>query len=130
VSDQAVYRRLATAGTAPLEQLFAVTSTVLQERLAPYVDTEPAPFASDVVVLDETTLDVVARTLPVLRDVPVGDRQLLPGKLAGVFDVRRQLWRSIVHLPDPVQNERVAARDLVATLAPHSLILADLGYFG
>lgn len=130
VSDQAVYRRLATAGTAPLERLLVATTTVLQERLAPYVDDELAPFASDVVVLDETTLDRVARTLPALRDVPVGDRRLLPGKLAGVFDLRRQLWRSVVHLPDPGQNERVAARELVATLAPHSLVLADLGYFG
>jgi hypothetical protein len=130
VSDQAVYRRLATGGTAPLEHLFAATSTLLRERLAPYVDDKLAPFASDVVVLDETTLDAVARRLPVLRAVPAGDDRLVPGKLAGVYDVRRQLWRHVVHLPDPHQNERVAARELVARLAPHSLILADLGYFG
>lgn len=130
ISDQAVYRRLATAGTAPLKQLFAATTTVLQARLAPYVDDALAPFASDVVVLDETTLARVARTLPVLRDVPDGDDRLLPGKLAGVYDLRRQLWRTVVHLPDPHQNEKVAARELAATLAPQSLILADLGYFG
>ncbi|HVX30901.1 MAG TPA: IS4 family transposase [Nitrolancea sp.] len=130
VSDQAVYRRLATAGTAPLEQLFAATSTVLQARLAPYVAEDLAPFARDVVVLDETTLDRVARTLPVLREVPAGDDRMMPGKLAGVYDVRRQLWRHVTYLPDPHQNEKVAARDLAATLAPHSLILADLGYFG
>jgi hypothetical protein len=130
VSDQAVYTRLAAGGTAPLEQLFAQVCSVLTERLAPYAATELAPFASEVVVLDETTLDPVARTLPVLRDAPAGDRQLLPGKLAGVFDVRRQLWRHLQHIPNPEQNEKVAARALVASLPSQSLILADLGYFG
>jgi hypothetical protein len=98
--------------------------------VAPWQEADLAPFASDVVVLDETTLDPVARSLPLLRDVPAGDDRLLPGKLAGVFDVRRQLWRTVEYLPDPRQNEKVAARDLAATLAPGALVLADLGYFG
>jgi hypothetical protein len=129
VSDQAVYNRLARAGTAPLEQLFAQLSDLLRERLAPYAARDLAPFATEVVVLDETTLDPVARTLPALRGVPARDHGLLPGKLAGVFDVRRQLWRHLQHLPHPDQNEKVAARELLATVPPGSLILADLGYF-
>src|SRR3954463_15829474 len=36
VSDQTVYNRLAQAGTAPLEQLFAHITAVLAARLAPY----------------------------------------------------------------------------------------------
>jgi hypothetical protein len=113
-----------------MADLFAQVCQALTPRLAPYAATDLLPFAREVVVLDETTLDPVARTLPVLRDVPLGDRQLLPGKLAGVFDVRRQLWRQLQHIPNPEQNEKVAARELVATLPPQSLILADLGYFG
>ena len=89
MSDQAVYKRLAQAGTAPLETLFTQITTVLTERLAAFAVTDLAPFARSVVVLDETTLDPMARTLAELRAVPDGDRQLLPGKLAGVFDVRR-----------------------------------------
>lgn len=61
VSDQAVYTRLALAGTAPLEQLFAQLTAVLADRLAPFAATKLAPFAAEVVALDETTLDPVAR---------------------------------------------------------------------
>lgn len=130
VSDQAVYKRLAQQGTAPLEALFGQITLVLAQRLAPYVATDLAPFAQEVVVLDETTLDPLARTLPALRTVPDGARALLPGKLAGVFDLRRQLWQTIRFVPDPQQNEKVLARDLLATVPPGSLVLADLGYFG
>lgn len=130
VSDQAVYKRLAQAGTAPLARLFAQLTAVLADRLAPYAATDLAPFAAEVVALDETTLDPVARKLPALREVPPGDHQLLPGKLAGLFDLRRQQWRQFQQSPDPEQNEKVLARELVATLPPGSLLLADLGYFG
>jgi hypothetical protein len=67
--------------------------------------------------------------LPVLREVSPGDAVLLPGKLAGVFDVRRQLWRHIASLPDAHQNEKLACRDLLTTLPRQSLLLFDLGYF-
>ncbi len=130
VSDQAVYRRLEQAGAAPLEHLFHQFSTVLAARLAPYAQTDLAPFATEVIALDETTLDAVARSLPALRDVRAGAPVLLPGKLAGAFDLRRQQWWHLQHQPNPHQNEKVAARDLLATLPRGSLILADLGYFG
>jgi hypothetical protein len=130
VTDEAVYKRLAVDGPSPLADLFAQFTPLLAARVEPLQDGTLAPFATDVVVLDETTLEPVARTVPSLRGLPAGDDRLLPGKLAGVFDVRRQLWRTIVPIDAPHQNEKVAARDLVADLAPGTLILADLGYFG
>lgn len=129
VSDEAVYKRLAQASPSPLGTLFADLTTFLQSRL-PAADRDLAPFATDVVVIDETTLDQVARTLPTLRDVPAGDRRLFPGKIAAVFDVRRQLFRTIQLIANPVQNEKVAAREVLATVPPGALVLADLGYFG
>ena len=48
----------------------------------------------------------------------------------GCFDLRRQQWARVEHQPAPQQNEKVAARELVADLPAGSLILADLGYFG
>ena len=129
VSDEAVYRRLARAPEpSPMAALFAQMTTLLAARAAP--DQPLAPFAAAVVALDETTLDQVARTLPALRGLPPGDDRLLPGKLAALFDVRRQLFRAVVHLPNPHQNEKAAARGLAATLEPGTLLLADLGYFG
>jgi hypothetical protein len=130
VSDQAVYKRLAEGGTADLENLFEQTNGVLRQRLAPYAQHNLAPFASEVVALDASTLDPVARTLPTLREVPKGDRQLLPGKLAGVFDIRYQQWRHVQHIVYPDQNDKVVARSLLAHVQPGALILADLGYFG
>jgi len=130
VGDEAVYKRLAAGGTQVLEELFRQIRDLLQLRLAPYVDTSLAPFATEVVALDETTLDPVARMLPALRSAPRSDSALLPGKLAGLFDVRRQQWRHVEHIPNPQQNVKVAARAMVSHLPPGSLILADLGYFG
>ena len=132
ISDQAVYKRLAQGGTRVLEHLFAQVSALMAARLAPLqpqFDPGFAPFAADIVALDETTLDPVARCLPTRGSEPPAERRL-PGKVAGLFDIRRQCWRTLHCIADASQNERVAARDLVATLARGTLIVADLGYFG
>jgi len=131
VSDQAVYTRLGRLGSEPLATLFARVTALLLERLAAAVSGPARPLApgiEEVVAIDETTLDQVARSLPELRPVPAGDRRLLPGKVAGVYDVRRRLWRRVVIHPE-VRNEKHGARALLDGLAPGTLILADLGYF-
>lgn len=128
ISDDAVYRRLERAGDRSMRELFtAVTATLLAEAIP---DHTLAPFATEVVVLDETTLDPVARTLPALRGLPPRAPALLPGKVAAVFDVRRQLYRHVAITPDPHQNERQFAPLLCTEVPVGSLILADLGYFG
>jgi Transposase DDE domain len=130
LTDQALYNRLARDGAGPLERLFAHLSTLLADRLAPYVGADLAPFATAVYAVDEMTLDRVARLLPALREAPAGAAALLPGKLAGLFDLRRQQWARVEYIEDPHQNEKVAARGMVADLPAGSLVLADLGYFG
>ena len=117
VTDQAVYKRLHSAGTKPLERLFEQISGVLAQRLQGVVTEKLAPFAEGVVCIDESTLDAMSRRLPPLREIPQGDSRLLPGKLAGVFDVRGQQWRTVMFQPgDPHQNEKVLARKLVEDL--------------
>lgn len=128
ISDDAVYRRLERAGDGPLHDLLTAITAELLERADR--DETLAPFAAEVVALDETTLDPVARHLPALRGVPNGAPALMPGKLAVVFDVRRQLYRHITFSPEFRQNERQLAPSLLAQVPPGSLILADLGYFG
>jgi Transposase DDE domain len=130
ISDQAVYHRLARDGTAPLERLFAQVRAVRAARLAPYAATALAPFAAGVYALGETTPGRVARLLPARRAAPARDPALLPGKLAGLVDLRRQQWARVAQRPDPRQHEEVAARGMVADLPAGSLVLADLGYFG
>lgn len=127
VTAEAVRIRLQRAGPTVMQDLFTQVTAELAASFAP--DTALAPFARGVYAIDESTLDQVARTLPALRDVPAGDDQLLPGKLITAFDVRAQQFHTVHTTELPRQNEKVAARDVVATLPTQSLILADLGYF-
>ena len=134
ICDQTLYDRLDQEGTLWLEELFAQLSALLAAWLQPLVEQQSwsslAPFARQVLVLDETTLDPVARKLPILRHLKKGTVELLPGKLAGLYDVRLQLWRRIDYLPDALQNAKVHAREMLKGLAPETLLLFDLGYFG
>jgi hypothetical protein len=130
VSDQALYKRLGTANSDALIHLFTRLSALLHERLAGYATTTLAPFASEVMALDVSSLDQVARYLPRLRDEVAGSKALLPGKLAALFDIRRQQWRQIRHIENPQENEKVSARALLVGLPQRTLLLADLGYFG
>lgn len=134
LSDQAVYRRLdreaQQPGPSPLARLFAQVTAVLPPRLAPFADPTLAPFATEVVALDETTLDQVPRWLPDLRGRPAGDPALLPGTFTGLFDLRRQQWRTLQYGADVHQHCSQAAPAVVASLARGTLLLADLGYFG
>jgi hypothetical protein len=129
VSDEAIYKRLATDTSQSMAWLFGQITAILTARLEPLMDRTLAPFAGDILAIDETTLDPVRKHLPAIRDIPAGDKRLLPGKLAGVFDVRRQVWRTVEYVAEATQNEKVLARDLVARVTPGSLLLLDLGYF-
>jgi hypothetical protein len=128
ISDQAVYNRLARAGPSPLQKLFEQASQVLAQHLKLFRQ-QLTRFASEVVAIDQTTLDQVLRHLPMLRQVADGDPQLLPGKLAGVYDVELQQWRYIEYIAHYAQNEKVAARSLLIHIQRGALILMDLGYF-
>jgi len=135
VSDQAIYNRLDRQGSGPLPAFFARLTELLLIWLQPALEAharlveELAPFACEVVALDESTLDAVSRRLPTLRKVPAGDERLLPGKLVAVFDLRRQLWRAISYVEQVQENEKRHARDMLAFIAKGALILMDLGYF-
>lgn len=126
VSDQAVYKRLEKGGIEPLLQILRAVTSLLYERLEPLTGRVLAPFASEVVALDETTLDAVARKLPSLRGE---EGPHLPGKLACLFDVRRQLWWDVALIADAKAQDLEVSQRLVEGLPPGSLILADLGYF-
>lgn len=128
VSDQAVLDRLATDGPAPLQRLLEQISAVLTVRLAPYLPTRLAPFATEVYALDATTLDAVSQRLPAADGGPPAQTRRLPGKLAVAFDVRRQQWWRVLYRPNPHENDKVAARALIDGMPRHSLLLFDLGY--
>lgn len=132
LSDDAIYQRLARSGPEPMHQIWqALTAQLLATPSPPDTPaTQPAlaPFATEVVALDETTLDQV-RQQGALRAVPRGDDQRIPGKIGAVFDLRRQLFRTVRLHDDFRENEKAPAESLLADLPRGSLILTDLGYF-
>ncbi len=134
ICDQAVYARLDSGGTEPLQALFEQLSRMLAAWIQPLLSAQSwealAPFARAVLALDETTLDPLARKLPSLRHFKKGAVELLPGKLATLFDVRLQLWQRIDYVADAQQNCKVHARAMLAGLCKGTLLLFDLGYFG
>lgn len=134
ISDQAVYARLERDGTEPVHALFVQFSRMLAAWIEPLVQRQSsavlAPFARGVLALDETTLDPLARKLPQVRHFKKGAIELLPGKLATLFDVRLQLWQRIDYLADVQQNCKVHARAMVTGIEKGTLLLFDLGYFG
>ncbi len=94
-------------------------------------DATLAPFATGVYALDETHPRCgrphAADPARACRSATTG---CCPASCCTAFDLRTQRFATVQTTAVPRQNERVAARDLLATLPPGSLILADLGYFG
>lgn len=128
VSDSAIYKRLAEAGSEPLEHLFASITALLAKRLIPWMATHVAAFASDVLAVDATILDPLARRLTDPSD-PVAAKTVLPGQLLVLLDVRRQQLRRVLYRSNPDENEKLVVRELLEGLAVGTLILADLGFF-
>ncbi len=87
-----------------------------------------APFAQQILALDESTMDAVNRWLKELREVPLGDASLLAGRLVGLFDIRRQQWVRLDWLPDAVANCQAYAHEMLNGLQSGTLLLFDLGY--
>lgn len=131
IEDQTVYKRLEQEGAEPVEQLFERISLVLAQWLHPaQVAYEQkmgklAPFASQVVALDEMWADRVARRLPLLRQAKSGDPVLLPGKIVALFDVRLQQWRALEYVAQAKQHCQQHARAMLKYVSVGALILAD-----
>ncbi len=131
VTYEAVRKRLLSAGTTALQHLFETVSVGLaQWSQAQHPSAlSLAPFASQVVALDESTFDRLRRLTADLRALPTGDPHLVPGKLAGLFDLRLQRWVRVQFRADVLAYCNTGILLLLEGLAPGSLILADLGYF-
>ncbi len=129
VEVQAVYERLELASVGPLLRLFRQVSAYLRERFAECNDVPYATFAADILALDHCRLDAVARKLKLFRAVARGEACLLPGQIATLFDVRRQLFFRVEFWEDPHRNEKWEVTQWLRDLLPGTLLLFDLGFF-
>jgi hypothetical protein len=128
---EAIRKRLLKAGSAPLQALFLTISA----GLATWADRQQinalplALFASGIYALDECTMEQIRRLTEHLRSVADNDPHLIPGKIAGLFDLRKQCWTHMQFRADVLAGCSVEILLLLQGLPPGSLILADLGYF-
>ena len=127
VVDQAVYNRLARAAGA-MRAFFEPVSGVLSEQLVGLEDRRLAPWAAEVLALDESTLDAVGRWLAELRALLPGDPGLLAGRISALFDLRRQQWVRVELWQEAVANCKLQARLLLEGLQVGTLLLFDRGY--
>lgn len=127
VGDQAVYNRLARAAGA-MRAFFEQVSGWMGEQLVGLEERSLAPWASQVLALDESTLDAVGRWLPELRQVLAGDPRLLAGRISALFDLRRQQWVRVEVWQEAVANCKQQARLLLEGLQVGTLLLFDRGY--
>ncbi|MBV9710405.1 MAG: IS4 family transposase [Ktedonobacteraceae bacterium] len=125
--DQAIYNRLARAGL-PMQRLFEQVSQSLRSRLCPWQDRRVAPFAHQVLALDESILDELKGWLPLCR-VPAGQKVPLAGRISALFDVRLQQWVRVDVLQDAQANCKVHARAMLEQVERGALVLFDRGYF-
>jgi hypothetical protein len=130
LTQQAVRQRLLSAGLAPVERLLQAVNACLQSRPIQRTALPLAGFAKEIVALDESTLDAVARLCDEVAHLPGDSALLRVGKLTGLFDLRRQCWVRLQFRCDVYAHCKTAAALLLEGLQQGSLILADLGYFG
>ncbi len=129
VTDDAIIKRLRQAGLAPLQELLARLSAHLTPLLSSRCPCTLAPFAREILALDETSWDAVQRHLPSVRGLPNGDVGLRPGKLAARFNLRTQLWDWVQFRDNALGNCKLDVCSLLDGVLPGSLLLFDLGYF-
>lgn len=127
VVDQAVYNRLERAAGL-MAALFEQVSALLRQQLEGLADASLAPFATQVLALDESRLDALGRWLPQLRGVLAGDSALLAGRISALFDVRLQQWVRVDLLQEASANCKLYASQMLAGLAAGTLLLFDRGY--
>jgi hypothetical protein len=125
----AVRKRLLNAKLDSLHDLLARVSQALLPWTAHAQDQDLAPFATQVLALDQSSLDAVRRTCQDVRQERSDSARLLVGKLAAIFDLRRQQWVRVLIRSDVFANEKLFVEELFAGIQPGALILADLGYF-
>jgi Transposase DDE domain len=129
LTRQAIYNRLArTPGTRLLE-LFNRITLVVRQRFEGLCDVPYAAFATEIFALDHSTLDAVLRKLKIIREVARGSVQLIPGQIATLFDIRRQLFFRVEFWEDAQRNEKHDVAHWLELIPAGSLLLFDLGFY-
>lgn len=125
----ALVKRLLHAGLTPWEELWGQIQRQLDCLAVPPPPLEMASFATQILCLDETKLDRLARHLCFLRHLPRSATEQFAGKLLALFDLRAQRWLRLEWREVVTENSLVDLWPFLQDLAVGTLLLFDLGYF-
>jgi hypothetical protein len=130
ITDDAVRKAVERWGPQTFASLYIHLCDALPKVKISQTTTALATFAREIVALDESTLDAIHRHRKQVRHLDPGGNGLLAGKIAGVWDVRKQRWFRLQFRADVLAHCANDLQSLVQGLPVGSLILEDLGYFG
>jgi hypothetical protein len=130
ISDDAVRKAVQRWGPQTFANLYAHLCDALPKVKICQTTTALATFAREIVALDESTLDAIHRHRKQVRHLDRGGSGLLAGKIAGLWDIRRQRWFRLQFRADALAHCANDLQSLIKDLPLKSLILEDLGYFG
>lgn len=151
---QAFYQRLARLPVSFFQDFFTRLTALLRARFATVCDLPYAPFASEILALDHSDLDPVFQKLHLLQGLlaeadPLpdptaaasvtqpqkpkkhgkGNKGAIPGRLAALFDVRRQQWHYVEFQAEALRDVRIGISSVLRRVPKKALLLHDLGYF-
>jgi hypothetical protein len=130
VTDDAVRKAVGRWGPQTFANLYTHLCDALPKVKISQTTTALATFAREIVALDESTLDAIHRHRKQVRHLDRSGSGLLAGKIAGLWDIRRQRWFRLQFRADALAHCANDLQTLVQGLPVGSLILEDLGYFG
>src|SRR5581483_9131977 len=85
-------------------------------------------WATEILAADASTLDRLGRSLPWLRTLPVGTRDLLAGQIRALFTIRRQQGERVEWWPNARDHCKAHVLTLVEPVKAGALLLFDRGY--
>lgn len=130
LTRDAVRKRLMHASLDCWHDLLERVTIALRSWTLRAQDQTLAPFATQVLALDQSTLDAVQRRCQDVRQEADNSPRLLVGKIAGLFDLRRHQWVRVLFREDVFVNEKHQVEELLQGVPSGSLLVADQGYFG
>jgi len=130
ITEDAVRKAVGRWGSQTFAHLYVHLCDALPKVKISQTTTGLATFATEIVALDESTLDAIHRHRKQVRHLDRGGNALLAGKIAGIWDIRRQRWFHLQFRADALAHCANDLQSLVQGLPVGSLILEDLGYFG
>jgi hypothetical protein len=128
VSDGAIYKRVKGDAWETMQKIFYSIS----HQLTGWFDTTRgglALFAENILTIDDTTLDKIAKKTGWLKKVKWPET-ILAGRMSSLFDVRTGQFVEVDITTDENRNEKIGAWKLLEKVKAGTMLLFDLGYFG